>query len=86
MTRRAEHDTLCQIISLLFQRFNSDIAEPNVITVVLEADITFVILTAAVVEEFECERPFFLAELAVLEKLGPLGSPKVVFHYVLAVL
>ena len=74
-----------QIIDLLIEGFNADVAEPNVVAVVLEADIAFVILTAAVVEELECEGPFFLAELAVLEQFCPLRSPEVVFNHILTV-
>ena len=60
MSQPAEpsNDTPYQIIDLLIEGFNADVAEPNVVAVVLEADIAFVILTAAVVEELECEGPF----------------------------
>ena len=44
------------------------------------------VLAAAIVEQFECERPLLRRELAVFEHLRPLGRPEVVLHDVLTVL
>ena len=44
------------------------------------------ILTSAVVEEFEGKRPFLLAELACLEHVSPLLCPQMVLDYVCIVL
>ena len=49
---------------------------------ILESDVAFMVLTAAVVQEFEGERPFLLAELAGLEHVGPLLCPQMVLNYV----
>ena len=53
---------------------------------VLKADVAFVVLTAAVVQQLKRQGPLLGAELAVLQHLGPLGSPQVVLHDVLVVL
>ena len=53
---------------------------------ILEADVAFVIRAAEIVQQFECEGPFLLGELAGLEKLGPLGSPEMIFNDILAIL
>ena len=47
---------------------------------VLHADVTFVVLTAAVVEQVESNGPFALRELAILQKLGPRWCPQVILH------
>ena len=53
---------------------------------VLQADVTLVVLAAAVVQQFESQRPCRLAELAGLQHLCPFRSPQVIFQYVLVIL
>ena len=47
---------------------------------VLHANVTFVVVTAAVVEQVESNGPFGLRELALLQKLGPRWCPQVILH------
>ena len=47
---------------------------------VLNANVTFVVVTAAVVEQVESNGPFGLRELALLQKLGPRWCPQVILH------
>lgn len=53
---------------------------------ILETDVAFVVLTTAVVQELECERPLLLRELGGLEHIGPLWSPQMVLNHVDTVL
>ena len=52
---------------------------------ILEADVTFVVLAAAIEQQFVGLRPFVLTELAVVEHFFPLRRPQVVFYDGLAV-
>ena len=63
-----------------------DVAEPDVVAVVLQADVAFVVLAAAVDQQVVGFGPFFLAELALVEHLFPLRGPQVILEYLLAVL
>ena len=47
---------------------------------VLHANVTFVVITAAVVEQVESSGPLLLRELALLQKLGPRWCPQVILH------
>ena len=53
---------------------------------VLKADVTFMVFTTEVIQQLECERPFLLRELRVLEHVGPCRSPKVVLDCVFTIL
>ena len=59
------------------QNFHADIAEPNVITVILHSDKSFVVFATAIIQQFESQRPFVLAEFAGLQKVSPLFGPQV---------
>lgn len=39
----------------LVEDLDADVTEPYVVAVVLQSDVSFVVLTAAVVEQFECQ-------------------------------
>ena len=43
----------------LIEHFYTDIAEPDVIAVILEADIALMIFTAAIVEQFQMPAAIF---------------------------
>ena len=45
---------------------------------ILETEITLMILATAIVEKLECERPLLLGELRSLEHLGPLVCPQMI--------
>ena len=53
---------------------------------ILQTDVSFVVFTAAVQQQFVGFRPFVLAEFAVVEHLFPFRGPQVVFHDLRAVL
>lgn len=74
------------VLIRLFENFDTDVAIPYVIAMILQTDVTFVFFAATVIQQFESQRQFILAELAVLKHLRPLGSPEVVFKDILAVL
>ena len=70
----------------LLQNLNLDVTEPNVITVILETDVTLVVLTTYVSEELVSYWPLLLRELRVVDHLSPLVSPQVILYYWLIVL
>ena len=41
----------------LFENLHADIAEPDVVAVILESDVTLMVLAAAVVQQLEGQRP-----------------------------
>ena len=50
----------------LVKNLHADVTEPNVVSMVLYTNETFVIVSATVAPEFKCKRPFFLNEFAGL--------------------
>ena len=50
----------------LVKNLHADVTEPNVVSMVLYTNETFVIVSATVVQEFKCQRPFFFTEFAGL--------------------
>ena len=72
----------------LVHLLDADVAVPDVVAMVLHADVTLVVVSAAVVQEFEGQGPVLLAELGGLQHIGPLLGPQVVLedlHVVLEV-
>ena len=53
---------------------------------ILDTDVTLVLGSAAIVQEFESDRPGLCAELAVLEHFCPLRSPEVILENVRIIL
>ena len=53
---------------------------------VLQSDEPFVVVSPAVVEQAESQRPLLFTEFALLEHFRPLRSPQVIFEHVLPVL
>lgn len=53
---------------------------------ILETDESFALFSAAVVQQFEGKRPFFLAEFAGLKHFCPFWSPQVIFQYIFSIL
>ena len=70
----------------LVQNFHADVAEPNIVTVILQTNETFVIFATAIIQQFKCQRPFIFAELTCLQHISPLFCPQMIFKYVFIVL
>ena len=71
---------------LLFQHLDTDVAIPYFIAMILEAEVSLVAITTAVLQQLECQRPCLLAELAALQKLDPLLAPKLIAQYLHTIL
>ena len=67
-------------------KLHSNVAIPNIIAVILQANEALMVLTTAVRQQLICQRPFLFAELALLEQLIPLRSPQVILNHLLIVL
>ena len=70
----------------LLQNLNLDVAEPNIVTVILETDVTLVVLATYVSKKLVSYWPLLLRELRVVDHLSPLVSPQVILYYWLIVL
>ena len=66
---------------LLLKNLNLDVAEPYIVTMILEADVTLVVLTTYVSKELVSYGPLLLAELRVIDQLSPLVSPQVILYH-----
>jgi len=57
------------------RNLNFDVAEPNIIVMILKTNVAFVIIASAIVQQFKSQRPCCLTELTFLQHFRPLRSP-----------
>lgn len=60
--------------------FDSDIAIPDVVAMVLQSDKAFFAFSTAVEQEFVSKRPFIFAKFALVEHFLPSGRPEMVLY------